>query len=145
MSLNSKKSCVTFLQIFTLHGLKSRIGSSIYLKPFLVCSYQIKRRLLLTGTPIQNSLQELWSLLNFLLPHIFNSVQNFQEWFNAPFADRSDVTLTDEEELLIIRRLHHVSIVYSIFSTFELIFHFSLFTFVCLSNIFLFRLLGHSY
>ncbi|RVW55477.1 putative ATP-dependent DNA helicase CHR12 [Vitis vinifera] len=75
---------------------------------FLICSYQIQRRLLLTGTPIQNSLQELWSLLNFLLPSIFNSVTNFEEWFNAPFADRSDVSLTDEEELLIIHRLHHV-------------------------------------
>uniref|UniRef100_A0A2N9HAX4 Helicase ATP-binding domain-containing protein n=1 Tax=Fagus sylvatica TaxID=28930 RepID=A0A2N9HAX4_FAGSY len=52
----------------------------------LVSGYQIQRRLLLTGTPIQNSLQELWALLNFLLPHIFNSVQNFEEWFNAPFA-----------------------------------------------------------
>lgn len=72
-------------------------------------SYRIRRRLLLTGTPIQNSLQELWALLNFLLPSIFNSVQNFEEWFNAPFADRCDVTITDEEELLIIRRLHHVS------------------------------------
>ncbi|XP_010546817.1 PREDICTED: probable ATP-dependent DNA helicase CHR12 [Tarenaya hassleriana] len=74
----------------------------------LVSGYRIKRRLLLTGTPIQNSLQELWSLLNFLLPHIFNSVQNFEEWFNAPFADRGNVSLTDEEELLIIHRLHHV-------------------------------------
>lgn len=72
-------------------------------------SYRIRRRLLLTGTPIQNSLQELWALLNFLLPSIFNSVQNFEEWFNAPFADRCEVTITDEEELLIIRRLHHVS------------------------------------
>ncbi|GAV85718.1 SNF2_N domain-containing protein/Helicase_C domain-containing protein [Cephalotus follicularis] len=70
--------------------------------------YRIQRRLLLTGTPIQNSLQELWSLLNFLLPNIFNSVQNFEEWFNAPFADRGDVSLSDEEELLIIRRLHQV-------------------------------------
>ncbi|KAF2285371.1 hypothetical protein GH714_003271 [Hevea brasiliensis] len=74
----------------------------------LVSGYQIQRRLLLTGTPIQNSLQELWSLLNFLLPNIFNSVLNFEEWFNAPFADRGDVTLNDEEQLLIIRRLHHV-------------------------------------
>lgn len=74
----------------------------------LVTGYRIQRRLLLTGTPIQNSLQELWSLLNFLLPNIFNSVENFEEWFNAPFADRGDVSLTDEEELLIIRRLHHV-------------------------------------
>ncbi|KAK1380108.1 putative ATP-dependent DNA helicase CHR12 [Heracleum sosnowskyi] len=70
--------------------------------------YKIRRRLLLTGTPIQNSLQELWSLLNFLLPNIFNSVENFEEWFNAPFADRCDVSLTDEEKLLVIRRLHHV-------------------------------------
>ncbi|CAK9173647.1 unnamed protein product [Ilex paraguariensis] len=74
----------------------------------LVSGYRIRRRLLLTGTPIQNSLQELWSLLNFLLPNIFNSVENFEEWFNAPFADKCDASLTDEEELLIIRRLHHV-------------------------------------
>lgn len=74
----------------------------------LVSGYRIRRRLLLTGTPIQNSLQELWALLNFLLPSIFNSVQNFEEWFNAPFADRCDVSLNDEEELLIIRRLHQV-------------------------------------
>lgn len=74
----------------------------------LVSGYKIRRRLLLTGTPIQNSLQELWSLLNFLLPNIFNSVENFEEWFNAPFTDKCDVSLTDEEELLVIRRLHHV-------------------------------------
>jgi hypothetical protein len=61
----------------------------------------------LTGTPIQNSLQELWSLLNFILPNIFNSSQNFEEWFNAPFA--CDVSLNDEEQLLIIHRLHQVS------------------------------------
>ncbi|XP_061990466.1 probable ATP-dependent DNA helicase CHR12 isoform X1 [Rosa rugosa] len=73
-----------------------------------LAGYDMRRRLLLTGTPIQNSLQELWSLLNFLLPHIFNSVQNFEEWFNAPFADRGDMSLTEEEQLLIIRRLHQV-------------------------------------
>lgn len=28
------------------------------------------RRLLLTGTPLQNELQELWSLLNLLLPEV---------------------------------------------------------------------------
>lgn len=70
--------------------------------------YNIRRRLLLTGTPIQNSLEELWSLLNFLLPAIFNSCANFEEWFNAPFADPSELSLTEEEQLLIIRRLHQV-------------------------------------
>ncbi|KAJ7524963.1 hypothetical protein O6H91_17G029800 [Diphasiastrum complanatum] len=74
----------------------------------LAGGYHMRRRLLLTGTPIQNSLQELWSLLNFLLPAIFNSSQNFEEWFNAPFADRSEVSLTEEEQLLVIRRLHQV-------------------------------------
>ncbi|KAK4790333.1 hypothetical protein SAY86_017637 [Trapa natans] len=87
------------------HRLKN---SGCSLVQTLVTGYHCQRRLLLTGTPIQNSLQELWSLLNFLLPGIFNSVQNFEEWFNAPFADRGDVSLTDEEELLIINRLHHV-------------------------------------
>ncbi|XP_062230731.1 probable ATP-dependent DNA helicase CHR719 [Phragmites australis] len=72
----------------------------------LVSGYQIRRRLLLTGTPIQNSLQELWSLLNFILPNIFNSSHNFEEWFNAPFT--CDVSLNDEEQLLIIHRLHQV-------------------------------------
>ncbi|KAM0031482.1 putative DNA helicase chromatin remodeling SNF2 family [Helianthus debilis subsp. tardiflorus] len=87
------------------HRLKN---SESVLAKTLGSGYQIRRRLLLTGTPIQNSLQELWALLNFLLPTIFNSVENFEEWFNAPFADKCDVSLTDEEELLIIRRLHQV-------------------------------------
>jgi hypothetical protein len=53
-------------------------------------------------------------------PNIFNSVQNFEDWFNAPFADRVDVSLTDEEQLLIIRRLHQVSF-YLIFYSLSLV------------------------
>ena len=48
--------------------------------------YTAKRRLLLTGTPLQNSLPELWALLNFLLPSIFSSVDSFEAWFNKPFT-----------------------------------------------------------
>jgi len=37
----------------------------------------------LTGRPLQNNLPELWSLLNFILAKIFNSVRSFDEWFNV--------------------------------------------------------------
>ncbi|KAH3667828.1 hypothetical protein WICMUC_005228 [Wickerhamomyces mucosus] len=39
-------------------------------------------RLLLTGTPLQNNLNELWSLLNFILPDIFHDLELFQKWFD---------------------------------------------------------------
>ena len=50
--------------------------------------YAFKRRLLLTGTPIQNSLAELWALLNFVLPELFGSADTFDTWFAAPFRVR---------------------------------------------------------
>ncbi|EKX74294.1 helicase family member protein [Theileria equi strain WA] len=44
-------------------------------------------RLLLTGTPLQNSLQELWSLMHFILPEIFSSHSEFKEWFSDPLTE----------------------------------------------------------
>lgn len=71
--------------------------------------YLVPHRLLLTGTPLQNKLPELWALLNFLLPSIFKSCSTFEEWFNAPFATTGEkVELNEEEAILIIRRLHKV-------------------------------------
>ncbi|KAF0526036.1 ATP-dependent helicase STH1/SNF2 [Gigaspora margarita] len=73
--------------------------------------YNFRYRLILTGTPLQNNLPELWSLLNFVLPKIFNSVSSFEEWFNTPFANaggQDKIALNEEESLLVIRRLHKV-------------------------------------
>uniref|UniRef100_A0A7N0UEE4 Chromatin structure-remodeling complex protein SYD n=1 Tax=Kalanchoe fedtschenkoi TaxID=63787 RepID=A0A7N0UEE4_KALFE len=75
--------------------------------------YQSSHRLLLTGTPLQNNLEELWALLNFLLPNIFNSSEDFSQWFNKPFESTGDnspdeALLSEEENLLIINRLHQV-------------------------------------
>lgn len=53
--------------------------------------FNAQRRLLLTGTPLQNNLMELWSLMYFLmpagvaassLPNGFASMTEFQEWFS---------------------------------------------------------------
>lgn len=79
--------------------------------------YVTKYRILLTGTPLMNDLSELWSLLNFLLPSIFNSVETFDQWFSAPFSQFSANTandaegeqlLSNEERILVIHRLHEL-------------------------------------
>ncbi|XP_018899510.1 LOW QUALITY PROTEIN: chromatin-remodeling complex ATPase chain Iswi [Bemisia tabaci] len=49
----------------------------------IVREFKTTNRLLLTGTPLQNNLHELWSLLNFLLPDVFNSSDDFDAWFNT--------------------------------------------------------------
>ncbi|KAF6765924.1 SNF2-family ATP dependent chromatin remodeling factor snf21 [Ephemerocybe angulata] len=77
----------------------------------LTTYYHSRYRLILTGTPLQNNLPELWALLNFVLPKIFNSVKSFDEWFNTPFANSGTgdkIELNEEEALLIIKRLHKV-------------------------------------
>jgi SNF2 family DNA or RNA helicase len=71
--------------------------------------YRSRRRLLLTGTPLQNNLPELWALLNFLLPDIFKSSDSFEQWFSAPFAGTTEqVEMSGEEKMLVIQRLHKV-------------------------------------
>lgn len=77
-------------------------------------AFTCANRLLLTGTPLQNNLTELWALLNFLLPKIFSSAEDFENWFNEPFSKMSGVEddgsqkLNEEEQMLIIHRLHIV-------------------------------------
>lgn len=73
--------------------------------------YSTRFRLILTGTPLQNNLGELWAMLNFVLPTIFKSVKTFDEWFNTPFANtggQDKMELNEEEQILVIRRLHKV-------------------------------------
>ncbi|KAJ7517902.1 hypothetical protein O6H91_21G045300 [Diphasiastrum complanatum] len=65
--------------------------------------------LLLTGTPLQNNLAELWSLLNFILPDIFTSMHEFQSWFD--FSGRQSNGMKQEEidekkRLQVISKLH---------------------------------------
>ena len=44
-------------------------------------AFKARSRCLLTGTPIQNNMQELWSLLHFIMPTLFDSLAEFKEWF----------------------------------------------------------------
>lgn len=107
----------------------------------LATQYNTSYRILLTGTPLMNDLRyvlqttkrssvvesfkshiifccfsELWSLLNFLLPNIFNSAESFDQWFSRPFSqfgeskneEGADDFLSNEERILIIHRLHEL-------------------------------------
>ncbi|KAK9502140.1 hypothetical protein O3M35_012729 [Rhynocoris fuscipes] len=62
----------------------------------LLASYNIAYKLLLTGTPLQNNLEELFHLLNFLTPEKFNDLATFQN----EFAD-----ISKEEQ---VKRLHEL-------------------------------------
>ncbi|XP_031801066.1 probable global transcription activator SNF2L1 isoform X2 [Sarcophilus harrisii] len=65
----------------------------------IIREFKTTNRLLLTGTPLQNNLHELWALLNFLLPDVFNSSEDFDSWFDTKNC------LGDQK---LVERLHAV-------------------------------------
>ena len=69
-------------------------------------NFNSQRRLLLTGTPLQNSLMELWSLMHFLMPTVFSSHSDFREWFSNPLTGM--VEGSQEYSESIVKRLHQV-------------------------------------
>jgi SWI/SNF-related matrix-associated actin-dependent regulator of chromatin subfamily A member 5 len=65
-------------------------------------------RLLITGTPLQNNLHELWALLNFLLPDVFSSAEKFDEWFQIDSDQQKDEAVVQLHKLLrpfLLRRV----------------------------------------
>ncbi|KAN0022513.1 hypothetical protein ACTFIU_004707 [Dictyostelium citrinum] len=52
-------------------------------------SFNCRNRLLLTGTPIQNSMAELWALLHFIMPTFFDSHDEFAEWFSKDIENHA--------------------------------------------------------
>ena len=90
---NLAKFAWQYLVIDEAHRLKNE--ASLFSKT--VRSFQTKHRLLLTGTPLQNNLHELWALLNFLLPDIFSSAEQFDEWFDLD-VDDDDAKVSEPSE-----------------------------------------------
>lgn len=69
-------------------------------------SFKTDLKMLMTGTPLQNNLRELWSLLNFILPELFNDPELFENYVNK------DKELTQEEveqkHIELITALHRI-------------------------------------
>ncbi|KAF3708520.1 Lymphoid-specific helicase [Channa argus] len=65
-------------------------------------------KLLLTGTPLQNNLAELWSLLNFLLPEVFDDLKSFESWFDIDTLGEAESVVATEREQNILSMLHQI-------------------------------------
>ncbi|XP_061213452.1 chromodomain-helicase-DNA-binding protein 1-like, partial [Neopsephotus bourkii] len=64
-----------FIGVDEAHRLKN--DDSLLYKTLI--DFKSNHRLLITGTPLQNSLRELWSLLHFIMPEKFSSWEDFEE------------------------------------------------------------------
>ncbi|RHY02456.1 hypothetical protein DYB36_008466, partial [Aphanomyces astaci] len=80
------------LAVDEAHRLKSA-GSRV-LKQMRVLN--VDRKLLLTGTPLQNNTQELWVLLNFLEPVIFDNMEDFNDKYGR---------LHSQEQVMELQRM----------------------------------------
>jgi SWI/SNF-related matrix-associated actin-dependent regulator of chromatin subfamily A member 5 len=78
-----------------------------------------RNRLMLTGTPLQNNLLELWALLNFMMPEVFSSDDDFRQWFDfggdgdakRPAIDKDDDDpdpAQNSKNLQLIESLHKI-------------------------------------
>ncbi|XP_043810079.1 ATP-dependent DNA helicase DDM1 isoform X2 [Manihot esculenta] len=71
----------------------------------------IENKLLLTGTPLQNNLAELWTLLNFILPDIFQSHDEFESWFDLSGKTNGEALKEELEEkrrAQVVAKLHAI-------------------------------------
>lgn len=72
----------------------------------ILLNFNARNKLLLTGTPIQNSMAELWALLHFIMPKLFDSHEHFQEWFSKDIeAHSTDAGTINHHQL---QKLHAI-------------------------------------
>jgi chromodomain-helicase-DNA-binding protein 1 len=86
------------------HRLKNH-ESALYQE---LMTWHFKNTLLVTGTPLQNSLQELWALLHFLEPPKFHDREAFVEKHSLD-SDQGIASLHRELGPHLLRRVIKVS------------------------------------
>ena len=69
-------------------------------------TFKSRRRLLLSGTPLQNNIMELWALMHFLMPDLFSSHSDFKEWFSKPLMEIVEGNQTQRDR--VVERLHRI-------------------------------------
>uniref|UniRef100_A0A8C1KRK9 Chromodomain helicase DNA binding protein 1 n=1 Tax=Cyprinus carpio TaxID=7962 RepID=A0A8C1KRK9_CYPCA len=89
-----------FIGVDEAHRLKN--DDSLLYKTMI--EFKSNHRLLITGTPLQNSLKELWSLLHFIMPIKFHSWELFEEE-HGKGRDSGYTSLHKELEPFLLRRV----------------------------------------
>uniref|UniRef100_A0A8C1FCQ7 Chromodomain helicase DNA binding protein 1 n=1 Tax=Cyprinus carpio carpio TaxID=630221 RepID=A0A8C1FCQ7_CYPCA len=89
-----------FIGVDEAHRLKN--DDSLLYKTMI--EFKSNHRLLITGTPLQNSLKELWSLLHFIMPEKFHSWELFEEE-HGKGRDSGYTSLHKELEPFLLRRV----------------------------------------
>lgn len=82
-----KKFAWEYIIIDEAHRIKNEESSLAQ----IIRLFNSRNRLLITGTPLQNNLHELWALLNFLLPDVFGDSEAFDQWFSGQESDQDTV------------------------------------------------------
>ncbi|TVY94025.1 ISWI chromatin-remodeling complex ATPase, partial [Lachnellula willkommii] len=82
-----KKFAWEYIIIDEAHRIKNEESSLAQ----VIRLFNSRNRLLITGTPLQNNLHELWALLNFLLPDVFGDSEAFDQWFSGQGEDQDTV------------------------------------------------------
>lgn len=82
-----KKFAWEYIIIDEAHRIKNEESSLAQ----IIRVFNSRNRLLITGTPLQNNLHELWALLNFLLPDVFGDSEAFDQWFSTQDSDQDAV------------------------------------------------------
>ncbi|KAK4142065.1 SNF2 family N-terminal domain-containing protein [Dichotomopilus funicola] len=89
-----KKFAWEYIIIDEAHRIKNEESSLAQ----VIRMFNSRNRLLITGTPLQNNLHELWALLNFLLPDVFGDSEAFDQWFSGQ----------DRDQDTVVQQLHRV-------------------------------------
>ncbi|ORY68776.1 SWI/SNF family of DNA-dependent ATPase [Pseudomassariella vexata] len=89
-----KKFAWEYIIIDEAHRIKNEESSLSQ----VIRMFNSRNRLLITGTPLQNNLHELWALLNFLLPDVFGESEAFDQWFSGQ----------DQDQDTVVQQLHRV-------------------------------------
>ncbi|OMO69555.1 SNF2-related protein [Corchorus capsularis] len=88
--------------------VQEKLSSSDVLYNVLSERFLMPRRLLMTGTPIQNNLTELWALMHFCMPLVFGTLNQFLSSFKEAENSSSGSKPSKTKEEFKIKTLKYI-------------------------------------